>query len=80
MQRKAAFWILGAFQTYLSLDIEAIVGLIPIYLHIQKLNSKFHLRVHSLLANHITKFLLEARPMDDSKAHQILLEWLMLKQ
>ena len=37
MQRKAAIWILGAFKMSLSEDIEAIVGLIPIKLHLQKL-------------------------------------------
>jgi len=71
---------LGAFWTSLSLGIKAITDLIPIHLHIQKLNGRFHLRVYSLLANHITKSLLEARPMDDSKTHQILLEWLTPKQ
>jgi len=71
---------LGAFWTSPSLSIKAITGLIPIYLHIQKLNGRFHLRVHFLLVNHITKSLLEARSIDNSKAHWILLEWLMPKQ
>ena len=34
MQRRAALWILGAFQTFLSIGIEAIAGLISINLHL----------------------------------------------
>jgi len=36
MQRKAALWITGAFQTSPSDSIEAIAGLIPITLHMHK--------------------------------------------
>jgi len=41
IQHRAAIWILGAFHTSFSLGIEAITGLIPIYLHLQKLGSRF---------------------------------------
>ena len=41
IQHGAAIWILGAFHTSSSLGIEAITGLIPIHLHLQKLDSKF---------------------------------------
>jgi len=41
IQYRAAIWILGAFHTSSSLGIEAITGLIPIHLHLQKLDSKF---------------------------------------
>jgi len=37
MQRRAAIWILGAFKTSLSYGIEALAGLIPINLYLQKL-------------------------------------------
>jgi len=37
MQRKAALWILGAFCTSPTGGIEALVGLIPIHLHLKKL-------------------------------------------
>ena len=37
MQRRAAIWILGAFKTSLSEEIEVLVGIIPIKFHLQKL-------------------------------------------
>ena len=37
MQRRVAIWILGAFKTSLLEEIEALVGLIPIKYHLQKL-------------------------------------------
>ena len=40
MQRKVAIWILGAFKTSLSEGMEAIVGLIPIKLYLQKLGGR----------------------------------------
>jgi len=43
MQRRAALWITGAFHTSPSEGIEAIAGLIPIMLHLQKLNGRHHL-------------------------------------
>jgi len=79
MQRRAALWILEVFQMSLSSGIETIVGLIPINLHIQKLNNRFYLRVHTLPANHIIISLLETRPTSNKKAHQLLLEKLIPK-
>jgi len=40
MQRRAAIWILGVFKTSPSYSIEAITGLIPIKLHLQKLGGR----------------------------------------
>jgi len=37
MQRRATIWILGAFKMFSMEGIEAIAGLIPIKLHLQKL-------------------------------------------
>ena len=71
---------MGAFYTTLSFGIETITELIPIYLHIQKLNGKFQLRAHSLLLNHIIKSLLEIRPSININTHHFLLEGLMSKQ
>jgi len=56
------------------------MGLIPINLHIQKLNSRFHLRAYTLPANYIIKSLLETRLMNYTKAYQLSLERLMPKQ
>jgi len=59
MQRRAALWILGAFKTLPILGIEAIVGLIPINLHLQKLGGRSQLRMYSLSPNHIIHSLIE---------------------
>ena len=40
IQQRAALWILGTFCTLSTLGIEAITGLIPIYLHLHKLSSR----------------------------------------
>jgi len=69
MQRRVALWILGAFHTSLTSGIETIAGFISIYLHLQKLNGRFHFRVHSLPSNHIIKSLLETKHTNDKKAH-----------
>jgi len=80
MQRRVALWILGAFQMSPSSGIKTIIGFILINFHIQKLNSGFHLRVHTLLANYIIMPLLETRPISNIKVHQLSLERLMPKQ
>ena len=53
MQRRAAICILGAFKTSPTLGIEAIAGLIPIKLHLQKLGRRLQLQVYLLLPNHL---------------------------
>jgi len=80
MQRRVALWISDAFHTSSSSDIEAISGLIPIHLHLQKFNSRFHLRAYLLSYNHIIKLLLETRPLEDTEPYQILLERLIPRQ
>ena len=74
MQRRAVLWILEAFHTSPSTEIEAIAGLISIHLYLQKLNDKFHLRAHTLSTNHIIKLLLKTRYTNDKEPHQLLLE------
>ena len=69
MQRRAAIWILKAFCTLPFLKIKAIASLIPIYLHLQKLGSKFQLRIHMLSPNYIVKSLLESRHTNDNSIH-----------
>ena len=73
-------WILGVFCTSLSAGIKAIAGLILIYLHLQKLNGRFHLRVYTLPINHVIKSLLETRHMNDKEVYQLLLKRLTPKQ
>ena len=53
MQRRAAIWILGAFKTSSSYGIKAIMGLIPIKLHLQKLAGRSQLQVSKLLPNYL---------------------------
>ena len=53
MQRRAMIWILGAFKTSPSYGIEAITGLIPIKLHLQKLSGRSQLWVHTLPSSHL---------------------------
>ena len=79
MQKRASLWILSIFCTFLSVRIEAIVGLMFIYLHLQKLSRRFHLRAYSLLANYIIKLILEARPSDNIKSHLLFLDKPILK-
>jgi len=59
MQRKAALWITSAFQTSPSDGIEAIAGLIPITLHMRKLNGRHHLRYGSIPSTHAINLLLD---------------------
>ena len=73
MQRRATIWILGAFHTSPSFGIEAIAGLIPIKLHLQKLSGRLQLRAHSLLHNHILRSLLET-----NQSFNIITYWLLL--
>ncbi len=48
MQRRATIWILGAFKTSPLFSVEAIAGLIPINLYLQKLSGRSQLCAHSL--------------------------------
>ena len=74
MQRRATLWIVRAFCTLPTSGIEAIASLISIYLHIQKLNNRFHLRAHFLLSNYIINSMSEARPLNNTNLHHFLLE------
>ena len=59
MQRRAAIWILGAFKTSPIDSLEAIVGLIPIKFHIQKLTSRSQLQSAALPKNHLIRSLMD---------------------
>jgi len=63
-----------------SAGIEAIVGLTPIHLHLQKLSERFHLKAHSLLVNYIIKLILEVRLSDNIKPHLLSLNKLTPRQ
>ena len=76
MQRKAAIWILGVFKTSPSLGIEAIVGLIPIKLHLQKLGRRSQLWAHSLPPNHLIQTIMESYHGTHKLWHPALLDTL----
>ena len=60
MQRRAAIWILEAFKMSLSEGIEAIMGLIPVKLHLQKLVGRLQLCTLSLLSNYLIQMLMDS--------------------
>ena len=61
MQCKAALWILGAFYTLPTSEIEALVSLISIYLHFKKLVKQSCLKTTTLFSQHILISLLSAK-------------------
>jgi len=80
MQWRAVIWILGAFHTSPTIDIKAIAGLIPIHLYLQKLSSRFQLRMQSLPTNHIFKSMLESRHLDNNSIYHLSVKKLTPKQ
>ena len=65
-------WITGAFCTSSTLGIEAITGLIPIYLYFQKLSDKYQLQTSILSYNHAIKLFLKRRHALFSQLHYFL--------
>ena len=63
-----------------SYGIEAIAGLIPICLHLQKLSSRSQLRGHTLPTNHIIRSLLDNSPNHPSPPHDLSLSTLTKRQ
>jgi len=73
IQHRATLWILGTFCTSLTLEIEAIAGLILIYLYLQKLSRRHQLRTSTLLSNHAIKSFLESRHINNFCPHCFLM-------
>ena len=69
MQRRTAIWILDAFKTSPTEDIEVLVDLIPIKLHITKLEGRSQLYAISLPPNHIIQFLMDSLFSSDKHHH-----------
>jgi len=65
---------------FLSMGIEAIVSLIPINLHLQKIGGRSQLRAHSLSSNHILCSLISPSIESLSYQHPLLLNSLTRKQ
>ena len=62
MQRRAAIWILEAFKTSPTEGIKAIVRIIPIKFHLQKLTRRSQIRLFKLPSNHIIRDLMDDAP------------------
>ena len=71
MQYKAALWITGAFWTSPSDGIEAIAGLIPVTLHMCKLNSRHHLRYGTISSSHAINSLLDSQHTKNHSPHRV---------
>ena len=80
MQQRAALWITGTFHTSPTLGVEAITGLVPIYLHLKKLYGRFLLRQSSLLSNHITHSIFSSYRLQEQNCHNASIDCLMAKQ
>ena len=80
MQRRAALWITGAFRTVPSEGIEAIAGLIPIHLHLCKLNGRHHLRYTSIPPSHAINSLLDTAHSKNQTPHRFVTSNLTDKQ
>ena len=63
-----------------SMGIEAITGLIPINLHLQKIGGRSQLRAHSLPPNHILQSLMSLSPKSLPYQHPLLLNTLTRRQ
>ena len=59
MQRRATIWILEAFKTSPSEGLEAIAGIIPIKLHLQKLASRSQIYSVVLPTNYLIRTLMD---------------------
>ena len=80
MQQRAALWITGAFWTSLSKGIEAISGLIPIALHLCKLNSRHHLHYTSIPPLYAINSLLDSQHAKNQTPHKTTTSKLTMKQ
>ena len=80
MQRKAVIWILGAFKTSPSFSIKAIVELIPINLHLQKLGGRSQLHTCKLPPSHLIQSLINSWLNPDSGLYAVALDSLTNRQ
>ena len=80
IQHKAALWITSTFWTSPSDGIETIAGLIPITLHMHKLNSRHHLRYGSIPSSHAINLLLDSQYAKNHPLHKATTSKLTDKQ
>ena len=80
IQWRAVLWITGVFWTLPSEGIEAIAGLIPINLHLQKLNSRYHLPYASIPPSHTINLLLDSHHFKNQPPYRATTSKLTMKQ
>jgi len=80
MQRRVALWIVGSFKMASLMGIEAITGLTPINLYLQKIGGKLQLRAHSLSSSHILRSLMSSCNESSLHQHPLLLNSLTRRQ
>jgi len=80
MQRRAAIWILEAFKTSPSEEIKAIMGIIPIKFHLQKLTERSLIHSFKLPANHIIRDLMDDLPHQSKEPNPHTVSSLMNQQ
>jgi len=80
MQRRAALWIIGAFCMSPMEGMEAIAGLIPIELHLRKLNRCHYLQYTSIPSSHAINSLLEIQYAKNHLPYRFSTSNLMDKQ
>jgi len=80
MQRRAAIWILGAFKMFPSFGIEAIMGLMPINLYLQKLGGRSQLCTCKLPPSHLIRSLINLQLNSDSGLDAVALDSLTNRQ
>ena len=71
---------MDAFHTSPTLGVEAITGLIPIYLYLQKLSGRHEIKTATLPSNHVINITLESRHSKDVSSHYLSLENITFKQ
>ena len=69
IQRRVAIWILGAFKTSLQEGIKAIIGFIPIKLHLKKLRGRAQLWALALHTNHIICLFIDSSFRSSNNPH-----------
>lgn len=75
MQCHVAVWITGVFRMSPTGRVQAIAGLLPIHLHLQKLKARSVFHTATLLDTHPTCSLLSEKYFKTADPHSPLLAW-----
>jgi len=80
IQWRVAIWITGTFWMSHSWSIKDIAGLISIYLYLDKISSRHHLKVTSLSKQYVINSLLDNQYLKKMKSHHLLTDNLIENQ